>query len=319
MDLSGKAQSIRFSSEDLFVLLSGFDIALFCCEPSMVEHHIGRERRVLDEWRRKLVRKHKASGLVDAEGNPSPALKKTLVPLMSPGIYVSDADSPIDGNADERQACVYVYDDFSTLVERRRGLYGGWSLTSLQSKDQLVDAVLSLHKVSSRFITSAPDEHIVVPDDSDGAWIRAALQGDDDYLVSVAERFNFDISRILKVGSWWQQEGLAAQNRWGDRDEKPMLEYSTQDFRGCTYGTLGGIRTATPTSGPLRTRMTRLFPTMGFAFSIERSPRAQDPDDWWEHDELRKTGQFVTGDFIANEIRLVEILLSVDDNPNSQQ
>ena len=317
MEMTDKTKSVVLSSEDLFVLMSGFDIALFCCEPSLVERYIGREKRTLSVWRSKLIRKHSASGLVDNEGNPSAALRQMIVPLMKPGIYVADSDSPLEGYVDERRACVYVFGDMATLVEKRRGIYGGWTLTALESKEQVANAILSLHGMRDRLAFNSPAEHIVVPNDSNGAWVRSALQGDVAYLQTIATRIGFDATRLREVGSWWQREGLRAQNSKGKRDEKPMLEYSTRDFTGCVFGETGGIRSAIPVSGPLKTRMLRLFPAKGFSFSIERAPRVQDPDDWWDHEELHDSGQFVTGDFIASENQLVSLLLSVDENPNS--
>lgn len=308
--------SMHFSSEDLFVLLKGFDIALLCCRPSLLERHVGHERKVLDEWRRKLIRKHLSSGLVDDAGTPSPQLERALAPMMTPGIYVADGDSPLEGEADIRRSCVYVGTDAATYAVKTSGLYRGWKLTVLESDNEIRRSVLKLHDLENRIHYNAPADHIVVPNDPEGEWVRFALLNDSRHLDAIAKRVGFDTARLLEIGSWWQKDGLSSQYRARNRDTAPMLEFSTRDLRDCVYEETNGIRSPFPAEGPLVTRMARVFPEMGFSFSIERSPRNQDPDDWWLHDELHEYGQFVTADFIEDEIQLVHILLSVDKNPN---
>ena len=80
-----------FSPEDIFVLLGGFDPAMFACNIyTMNLSRIAEERPDREEWRRKMIKRFQPHGLVDEEGNPCPALAEALAPLRAREIVVTN-------------------------------------------------------------------------------------------------------------------------------------------------------------------------------------------------------------------------------------
>ncbi len=80
---------VRFTREDLFVLMGGSDTGMFAADDDTID--FGKlEREGMGAWRRDMATRLSPTGLVDAEGVPSDELAGALYPLNKPGIAVND-------------------------------------------------------------------------------------------------------------------------------------------------------------------------------------------------------------------------------------
>ena len=78
---------VRFTREDLFVLLGGCDTGMFANGEFTIDFD-WLERHGTDSWRRDMAARLSPTGLVDAEGTPSDELAEALYPLNKPGVVV---------------------------------------------------------------------------------------------------------------------------------------------------------------------------------------------------------------------------------------
>lgn len=312
-----------FSTMEMLALLSGFDVAQFVCPARLTNSSLSWVLWRKNRAERALVRKYARTGLVDAECTPSPVLAKLLAPLTSPGVYVANGQSPLfyRGESYERTECVYVMPtgDSGTHVTKVSGLFGGWRLRALATRDEVLDAVLSMHRMSSRLRPSAPAEHVIVPDDPDLNWMRQAFNDEPIQLPPTAASSGVNVERLTETGYWWLNFGKPEyeykQLKAGDA--LPMVSYSTQDCMGCVLDESGVLASRLPLSGETRVRIAEVCPDVGFSFSVERAGKQGYPDDWWDREELRPGGQFGSYDYFADAKQLAELLLTVDENPNS--
>ena len=76
---------VRFTREDLFVLLGGSDTGMLANGEYTIDFD-QIERHGADPWRRDMAERLSPTGLVDAEGSPSDELASALYPLNKPGI-----------------------------------------------------------------------------------------------------------------------------------------------------------------------------------------------------------------------------------------
>ena len=75
---------VRFTREDLFVLMGGSDTGMFAADDDTID--FGRlEREGMDAWRRDMAARLSPTGLVDAEGAPSDELAEALYPPEQAG------------------------------------------------------------------------------------------------------------------------------------------------------------------------------------------------------------------------------------------
>ena len=122
---------VRFTREDLFVLLGGCDTGMF----ANGEHTIDfdwLERRGTDPWRRDMAERLSPTGLVDAEGVPSDELAEALYPLNKPGMVVDDGGTPQSARErDERTVSAVLFEGSASAIRRLPGRRAGFSVVPL--------------------------------------------------------------------------------------------------------------------------------------------------------------------------------------------
>lgn len=82
-------EQVRFSSEDLFTLMGGFDLGYVACNTNNLDGNaVMRDQAYKGAWRRNLVNRYHAAGWVDAEGNPNEELGRWVRLISSPGVVI---------------------------------------------------------------------------------------------------------------------------------------------------------------------------------------------------------------------------------------
>ena len=112
---------VRFTREDLFVLLGGFDTGMFANGPYSTDLR-SIELHGADPWRRDMAARLSSTGLVDAEGTPSDELVEALYPLNKPGVAIDDGASPQSARKrDSRTTSAVFYMESGTAIRRLPG------------------------------------------------------------------------------------------------------------------------------------------------------------------------------------------------------
>ena len=122
---------VRFTREDLFVLLGGCDTGMFANGEYTIDFD-QIERHGTDPWRRDMAARLSPTGLVDAEGIPSDELAEALYPLNKPGISVNDAPMPqAPGDRDRRTVSMVVFDGHASAIKSVGTRRGGFNMVPL--------------------------------------------------------------------------------------------------------------------------------------------------------------------------------------------
>lgn len=346
-----RVEDQRFSKEDLFALLEGFDAEMFACPGTLTGPDDPRRVKKLDRWRRDVVRRYEKLGLVDAAANPRDDLALALEPLGQPHKTVSNASNPrlwLD-ERDERVACVYIRKDGTgTIVLRAAGLRGGYFVVPLATAADVREAILTIHCFQSAFAPAPPAEHQVISGDSEQGWANAVMNDRPSEIIACAARVGFDPQRLMNVGAWWRTEGqrALAQRRGieivsmlahtdsalggaifdrmtgGRKGYVPVIamysvaEYDNIDFGGPSEDGIAYRQPDFDRDGSFKNKATMAFPAVGFSVSRIRAPRPNDPKRWWIP-ELQEACQFGCYDFYETTDQFVNRLLCIEDNPNT--
>ena len=341
----------RFSKEDLFALLGGFDAEMFACPGDMTGNTDPRRKKKLEQWRSTLVRRYVKLGLVDDAGNPREDLAHALEPLRQPVVTVSDESEPAlwDGETEKRTVCIYLRGDLTgTAVIRGKGLRGGYFLLPLATPLDAYEAMLAIHRIRESFVSAPPAEHVVIGGDSDLTWAAALMHNRPSEVIGTADRCGFDPLRLLTVGDWWRDKGSRLQaSRRGlqavstlshvesaiggamfdrmVRNTKAALPvvcgYVVSNYSGIEFSgpEEDGIAYRLPNferDGSFRSKTTIALPAIGFSYAFERAPRPNDPAQWNTAD-LIPYCRFGSFDFHETAVGFAERLLIIDENPNA--
>ncbi|EEA91133.1 hypothetical protein [Collinsella stercoris] len=105
---------VRFTSEDLFVLLGGADAGQFAVDEYTVDFD-RLDREGMGVWRRAMAARLAPTGLVDSAGEPCDALAEALYPLNKPGVTVEDGSPRMSaGERDGRTVSAAFYEGRAT-------------------------------------------------------------------------------------------------------------------------------------------------------------------------------------------------------------
>ena len=341
----------RFSSEDLFALLGGFDAEMFVCPGTMTGPADRRRAKKYAKWRRNTIGRYERLGLVDTEGAPCDGLARVLEPLAHPHKTVSNASNPKlwDDEVERRGACVYLREDATGAVAMRAaGFAGGFYLMPLETQADVQSAILGMYHLNGAMIPAPPAEHRTISGDPNSMWANALMHNRPEEVEALAAREGFDPTRLLAVGKWWTKEGSRAQARKVGMEFLSLAAHTDSALGGAMFDRMtGGRKASIPTvatfvvadfsnisfggpgedgiayrqpdldrDGSFKSKVTLLFPAAGFSTSRERAPRAGDPKRWWIP-ELEAFCQFGCYDFHDSEEQFVERLLTIDENPNA--
>ena len=122
---------VRFTREDLFVLLGGCDTSMLANGEYTIDFD-WLERHGTDPWRRDMAARLSPTGLVDAEGTPSDELAEALYPLNKPGMVVDDGGTPQSARErDERTVSAVLFEGSASAIRRLPGRRAGFSVVPL--------------------------------------------------------------------------------------------------------------------------------------------------------------------------------------------
>ena len=256
---------VRFTREDLFVLLGGCDTGMFANGEFTIDFD-WIERRGTDPWRRDMAARLSPTGLVDAEGTPSDELEIAIRPLNKPGVVIDDGPTPqAAGEREVRTVSAVLYEGNGTAIKRLPGRRAGFNIVPLgpEAEWDVVFRLLSgigalCHAEKSERIVSGVDPKIgesIVRNDA--GWLRSfcADHGSDgSALVDFAARLSSD-------------RGLRSSKRY----------IVSADYRGCTFDGSLGFSIPQGNSESFKAKCACAFPSAGvFLTSAEAFARHGD-------------------------------------------
>lgn len=303
-------EQVRFTDEDLFLLMGGMDIGSLVCSESFFVNRMVLELdkdETLASWKKKLIDRFEPLGLVDAQGTPSDELAQAVATLSKSGVVIVDGLPPKEvENADRRRVAISIYDGQACAIRKAPGFKGGWNVMSLGPREQWHDRMLELFELDRVFKFSPYEEHVVVADDPTLRYVDAFSSGNKEYVRLFATKHGIAPDGLLDIA-----EAFSGPKARG----LIMLKYLVNDFTGCELKDLRGYSVAAPRSGSPRVKQVQLFPTKGFSFAVERAPYKGAAENYWEIPEQTQESTFGCFDFIR-EGSLLERLCAVDTHPS---
>ena len=276
-------QDARFSAEDLFGLIGGYDNYALTMGTQIAEVDDEDVADVVPHWRRNALTRLIGTGLLDEDGEPAQELSRALAPLSAPGLIIANDAEPASSGA----AAVYMYEDTWTMVRKARGFRSGWSLQALDPERGAGAAVAELlgspevgvsEWEGSGFITAGEREKI----------IDAVNNGKQDVLADLAE------SRSIPRGALYD---LA--NSYGRGFKNPKaFGLQVRDYRGCTMGEEAGYKTPIPVAGIMRSGAVTTIPSKGFFMRLAAAPTASDTPESYTQAEEKNGRTFCQAVFV---------------------
>ena len=190
-------EELRFSTEDLFVLLNGFDGCAVVVNPFKLRLDLVEERKPeRNEWRRAVVERYAPSGWVDGEANPNPELARALAALGQMGVSVADSTKQA-----RRTMGVTMGAAGACGVVRAPG--GGWHLRPFPDDRSLWPASFRELFEPRRypFRPAAEGGHVAFPRSSEEgtAFGTALVNGDEAALRALASRKGVDPEPMVRL------------------------------------------------------------------------------------------------------------------------
>ena len=298
-------EKVRFTSEDLFILLGGTDAAQFACSNRTMDFRGLDGGDAAARWRRDLVARFSGSGLVDESGAPCDELAAALAPLAKPGVVVADDEDPADG-PDPRQAVAVRWGDCASGIVRAGGQDGGWNVVPFGSRERWHESFLRLFGVDD-FAYSPFDVHVSFEDDPRHSYAEALLSGDERALSRWSAAHGISPEPLVSVA-----RAFAAGPAHAPRPK----EFVVCDYTGVRFSEAAGFTVSVPRpGGTYKMKHAQLLPSVGMQFAAVRAPRLDDPADWWRLPSGSRRGvEFGRIDFI-HEGSAFDAVCDVPDHP----
>jgi hypothetical protein len=190
-------EEVRFSTEDLFVLLNGYDgCAVVVNIYRLRLDKIAEAKPERNEWRRAVVERYSSSGWVDAEANPNPELARALAALGQMGVSISDSTKQI-----RRTMGVTMGASGACGVVQAPG--GGWYLRPFPDDRSRWPAKFRELFVPRRypFLPASAPGHVAFPRSSEEgtAFGTALVKGDEMTLRALAARKGVDPEPMIRL------------------------------------------------------------------------------------------------------------------------
>ncbi len=292
-------EQVRFSAEDLFTLMGGFDAGLVACNTKNLDGNaIMRRQAHKGPWRRDLVNRYQASGWVDAEGNPNEELGRAVRCLSSEGVVL------MNGKYGEASAGVVYDGEWACGVVKAPGHNGGFFLRPFpEDRSQWERRFREVFPEKDYpFTRASVDLHAAIAPRDDEAKSLPIILGEHDTAAIHAYAERHGVPEELLV----QLSGQMTRN----------YRMFLVDNRGCTFDTSQGFRNPLePRGQSYRLMHMWMFPGMGCVLSGCYSPRPGYPDDWACHlIDYKKTSLFYAIDTSACG-SLYDVCTRVSDYP----
>lgn len=242
---------VRFTSEDLFVLLGGADAGQFAVDEYTVDFD-RLDREGMGVWRRAMAARLAPTGLVDSAGEPCDALAEALYPLNKPGVTVEDGSPRMSaGERDGRTVSAAFYEGRATALRREPGRRGGFTVHPLGDPAGWDERFRELAGIPP--IVPAPVQERIVcrPDPNIGESI---IRNDVAYLRALCARYGSDGRALF---------GFAARLSSDRALRREVRSVVSADLRDSTFDESLGFTIPTPTGEQWRTKCSFVFPSAG--------------------------------------------------------
>jgi hypothetical protein len=216
-------EEVRFSTEDLFVLLNGFDGCAVVVNPFKIRLDlVERKKPERNEWRRAVVERYSSSGWVDAEANPNPELARALAALGQMGVSIADSITPQD-----RTMGVTMGAAGACGVVQAPG--GGWYLRPFPGDRSQWPAKFRELFVPRRypFLPASAPGHVAFPKEEGegGTFGTALVKGDEATLRALAARKGVDPEPMIRLSTYMRKRYKGFRVRVTDMTEvEPSYE-----------------------------------------------------------------------------------------------
>ena len=288
---------VRFTREDLFVLLGGFDTGMFA-NGSYSTDLRAIERHGADPWRRDMAERLSPTGLVDAEGAPSDELAAALYPLNKPGVSINDGPMPQrDGERDSRTTSVVVFDGAVSAIRRAGGRRAGFCIVPLPAEDCLDSAFRGLtstaplrqaSRAQRLYFDSSPEIGRKITS-GDVAWARARCVGqgeDPEQLCRFVERLAADSSLLSSA-----------------------RRFISSDYRGCEFERSLGFSIPQANSANFRKKNSLVFTAEGAAL-VDAAARPGGMGDLVEFAAVEFISHLTLVDYLLDFYPYPEVLMN---------
>lgn len=275
---------VRFSRKDLFVLLGGFDT----CSVAVNRENLNF-RMILDkkpeknEWLRNVIKRYHPMGLVDAQGNPNPELKRALDQLSQMGLTIANSTEEL-----EREAGVVIGTLGACGVVKAPGIGGGWLIKPFPEDPSLWASYFRENIMDQRhypFGPAAREFHATFVERPEEDFVQASIDGNEAYATAYAQRKGFDPAPFIEFA-----------REVGKGISKYMC-YVT-DYSQFVPSYEYGWRLHEAGTGPFRARRAVVFPQIGAIMSECNSWHEGIPNDWTlDFERYRSATEFYSLDF----------------------
>ena len=269
---------VRFTREDLFVLLGGSDTGMLANGEYTIDFD-QIERHGTDPWRRDMAERLSPTGLVDAEGTPSDELAAALYPLNKPGFVVEDGSFPQSARErDERTVSAVLFEGSASAIRRLPGRRAGFSVVPLGGEgvwDVSFRGLVGCAPLASRW----EGQVVLTPPDSEvGAAIR---RGDEAFLRGLCAKCGGDEEALCS---------FAASLSSNPAVSRGMRTFVVADYRGCTFEDSLGFVIPQANSSSYWAKSVRVFPSEGVVLNAMKVPSGPGPDDIVEYGAIYFNG-----------------------------
>ena len=288
---------VRFTREDLFVLLGGCVTGMFANGSRTIDFE-QIERHGTDPWRRDMAARLSPTGLVDAEGTPSDELAAALYPLNKPGISINDGPIPQrDGERDPRTTSVVVFDGAVSAIKRAGGRRAGFCVVPLPAGDRLDSAFRGLtltaplrqaSRAQRLYFESSPEiGRRITSGDVGWARDRCVGQGEDpEQLCQFVERLAADSSLLSSA-----------------------RRFISSDYRGCEFEGSLGFSIPQANSANFRKKNSLIFTADGVAL-VDAAARPGGTGDLVEFASVEFISHLTLVDYLLDFYPYPEVLMN---------
>ena len=292
-----RLEDARFSAEDLFGLVGGYDTCMLTAGPDFLSYDDERLASAVGAWRAKAASRMTGTGLVGEDGEPTDELARALAPLSAPGMAVSNA--ALGGRA---TAGLFVSEEGWTILRKDGGFMGGWALVPADPSAGLSAACAAAFGIEDRgpsaFVGSG-----YLRDAERDSLTEAVNGGDREALSSIAWLRNIPTEALLDLSDAYGA---------GPRSMPRAYELWVTHTEGCEFRPEGGVRTPFPATGYRKTAQVTVIPSKGFYMGIASAPLPGDPFEFEFDDELCRARTFCRAGFVRDG-DLFEVATSIPE------
>ena len=192
---------IPFSPQEIFCMLSGFDIANFACGDWTLERRgfEDAEQEGFRSWKEKTVKRLSPGGYVDEACVPNPLLATVLNLLRDPDFIVMSGQSPVrNTDSGARSFCMYMRGGLATFVSGKLDDTYVINLES-QPRPQWNNVLMEALRLKHDYHPALCDYSMALADVKDVEFNEVLQAEDDETIRSFAVRRGFAPEPLLET------------------------------------------------------------------------------------------------------------------------